>query len=138
VMKGLHAMVLSLLAVSASCLRVPFRVYTQRIQANILSAMVPSPFAIAEAFPTSVLKSSDTLPASLTLEWDAEVCERQVNELLVALATSSSAAAELTVVSRRRAAKGFRIVVRGSRAAGRALLELAAMRNLAVATATWS
>merc|ERR1719174_1339421 len=127
----------ALLACGGHALRLPsLAALGQRAQSSLLSgvAPAPSPFALAN-FEPNVFTPDEHATAVLTLVWGGDVCESQVDALM---ALAVEGAGELTLLSRRKAGDSIELVVRGSRAAGLKVLQLAAMRNVAVVQYAWS
>ena len=121
---------------SADGLRIPLNVIGRRVGAAISRDFFPpSPFALSSSFEPSVFSPADCRESCVALSWDSEVALDRV-EALISVALSKTP--DVVVAEIGRASDGVRIVVRGARRSCLALIQLAAMSNLAVQTATWS
>ena len=134
-------LLLGILATPAGAFNVPLAALSSRVASRVVQefAPVPSPFALSEAFGSSVFGGpQEGAVSQLTITWDSEK-EASVKDLIELALSTSALSSQMRIVSVSQSATyGVKVVILGVRRSCRAFIELAALNNLAVQSATWS
>lgn len=101
-------------------------------------ALAPSPFALAQSgIEKSVFSSPSETSLRVTLTWPSRF-ESQVNDLLAAAESGTLGLQTLHIVAVSRATDSIRLVACGSQSSLRALLQAAALHDIAAQKVVWS